>query len=140
MRSYVQGALGDTEVALSLMGSFAIMALVLASAGIYGVMAYGVAQRRREFGIRAALGASPRDLVKLVGLHGLKLAAAGTALGLAGARAAWSLLSGMVYGVQPGDPRLLAATAALLLIVAMTACTVPALRAMRVDPNQALRS
>src|SRR4029077_9688978 len=76
MTPFLAGALGDTEVALSLLGSFALMAMALAAAGIYGVMAYSVAQRRIEFGIRLALGAAPLDLVRLVGLHSLKLTGA----------------------------------------------------------------
>jgi putative ABC transport system permease protein len=140
MSAYVRDALGDTEVALSLMGAFAIMAMVLAAAGIYGVMAYAVAQRRLEFGIRLALGASPRDLLRLVGVHSLRLTAAGIALGLIGARLTTALLGDMVQGIAPTDPRVFAGTAMFLGLVAMAACVAPALRATRVDPNEALRA
>jgi putative ABC transport system permease protein len=139
MTSFLAGALGDTEVALSLLGSFALMAIALAAAGIYGVMAYAVAQRRLEFGIRMALGASRRDVFRLVASQGLRLTAVGIAIGLAGAALTSSLLGDLIVGVRPGDPRVLAATAAVLAVVAMTACAAPALRAFRVDPNEALR-
>jgi predicted permease len=139
MTYFLSGALGDTEVALSLLGSFALMALALAAAGIYGVMVYAVAQRRLEFGIRMALGASGRDVLRLVARQGLTLTAIGIALGLAGASLTSSLLGDLVVGVRPGDPRLLAAATALLACVAMAACLAPALRAMRIDPNESLR-
>jgi putative ABC transport system permease protein len=140
MTYFIAGALSDTEVALSLLGSFALMALALAAAGIYGVMAYAVAQRRTEFGIRLALGAAPRDLVRLVGAHSMRLTGAGIAIGLAGAWLTSSLLGDLVEGVRPTDPRVFAATAAFLALVATAACVVPALRATRVNPNDALRA
>jgi putative ABC transport system permease protein len=140
MTTFLSGALGDTEVALSLLGSFALMAIVLAAAGIYGVMAYVVAQRRLEFGIRLALGAAPRDLIRLVGLQGLRLTAAGIALGLIGARLTSSLLGDLVVGVGAADPRVFASTALVLACMALAACVVPALRAMRVDPIDALKA
>jgi putative ABC transport system permease protein len=140
MTAFLSGALGDTEVALSLLGSFALMAIALAAAGIYGVMAYTVAQRRVEFGIRLALGAAPRDLARLVGMQSMRLTAAGIGLGLAGAWLTSSLLGDLVVGVTATDPRVFAATAVLLATIAATACVVPALRATRVDPNLALRA
>jgi putative ABC transport system permease protein len=140
LASFLAGALGDTEVALSLLGSFALMAIVLAAAGIYGVMAYAVAQRRLEFGIRLALGAAPRDLVRLVVMHSLRLTAIGIALGLLGARLTSSLLGDLVQGVRATDPRVFVATAAFLAVISMLACLVPALRATRVDPNEALKA
>jgi putative ABC transport system permease protein len=140
MSTFLSGALADTEVALSLLGSFALMAIGLAAAGIYGVMAYAVAQRRLEFGIRLALGAGPRDLIGLVGLHSLRLTGVGIGLGLIGARLTSSLLGDLVVGVGAADPRVFASTALFLAIVALAACVVPALRATRVDPNEALRA
>jgi putative ABC transport system permease protein len=139
MTFYLSGALGDTEVALSLLGSFAVMAIVLAAAGIYGVMAYAVAQRRVELAVRIALGASGADVLRLIGAQGLRLTSIGIAIGLAGAALTSSLLGDLVVGVRPGDPRILTATAAVLALVAMTACAAPAIRALRVDPNEALR-
>jgi putative ABC transport system permease protein len=140
MTTLVGAALGNTELALSLLGSFALMALILAAAGIYGVMAYAVAQRRLEFGIRFALGAGPLDLVRLVGAQSLRLTLAGIALGLLGARLTTMLLADMVHGVTATDPKVYAATAAFLGSVAMAACLIPALRAARIDPNRALRN
>ena len=140
MTAFLSGALGDTEVALSLLGSFALMAIALAAAGIYGVMACAVAQRRLEFGIRLALGATPRDLIRLVGLHSLRLTAVGIVLGLIGAWLTSSLLGDLIVGVGATDPRVFASTALFLAVVALAACVVPALRATRVDPNDALRA
>ena len=138
MTYYISGALADSEVALSLLGSFALMALALAAAGIYGVMAYAVGQRRVEFGIRLALGASPRDLLRLVASHGLRLTAIGIALGLAGARMTTMLLQDLVEGIAVTDVRVFGATAAALIVIAMTACLFPALKAAHVDPNEVL--
>jgi putative ABC transport system permease protein len=140
MSAFLSGALGDTEVALSLLGSFATMALFLAAAGIYGVMAYAVTQRRLEFGIRLALGATPRDLLRLIGLHGLRLTAIGIIIGLVGAWLTTSLLGDLIEGVTATDPRVFAGTAVVLALIAMSACLVPALRATTVDPNDALRA
>ena len=136
----VQGSLVNMEIALSLLGSFALLAILLAAAGVYGVMAYAVAQRTTEFGIRVALGASPRDLVRLVGRQGLALTAAGIFIGLVGARLASSALTHMVYGVSPSDPIVYLSTAGILAAIALSACIVPALRALRVDPIVALRA
>jgi putative ABC transport system permease protein len=140
MTTFLSGALADTEVALSLLGSFALMAIALAAAGIYGVIAYAVAQRRLEFRIRMALGAAPRDLVRLVGLQSVRLIAAGVGLGLIGAWLTSSLLGDLIVGIGPTDPRVFAAAAAFLACVAVAACVVPALRATKVDPNEALRA
>ena len=138
MTYYISGALEDSEVALSLLGSFALMAIALAAAGIYGVMAYTVAQRRVEFGIRLALGASPRDLLRLVASHGLRLTAIGIVLGLAGARMSTILLQDLVEGIDVTDVRVFGATAIALIVIAMTACLFPALKAAYVDPNEVL--
>jgi len=136
----VQGSLMETAIALSLLGSFALLAILLAAAGVYGVMAYAVAQRTTEFGIRVALGASPSDLVHLVGRQGLTLTAAGLAIGLVGARLTSSALTQMLYGVRPSDPIVYLSTAGTLAAIALSACIVPALRALRVDPIVALKA
>ncbi|HKG92908.1 MAG TPA: FtsX-like permease family protein, partial [Gemmatimonadaceae bacterium] len=122
-----------------LMGAFATLALALAAVGIYGVLAYVVAQRTRELGIRAALGARPGDLVRHVLSQGLRPVLAGVAVGAAGVLALTRLITAMLYGVSPTDPLTLAGVAALLLAVSAAACCVPALRAARVDPQEALR-
>ncbi len=122
-----------------LLGIFAGLAVCLAMAGVYGVMAYLVSQRSNEIGLRMALGASPRDVSRLVLREGMLLAGAGLVLGLAGAIAATRLLTSMLFEVKPGDPATYAAVAALLGVVALAASYIPARRASRVDPLVALR-
>ena len=123
----------------TLLMAFAVAALGLAVVGVYGVISYTVAQRRREMGIRAALGATPGDLLGLVMRQGLTLAAAGVLAGLAGAFALSGLLSGLLYNVAATDPVTLTAAAAALVAVAAAACAVPAWRTMKLDPLAALR-
>jgi putative ABC transport system permease protein len=122
-----------------LLGIFAALAVCLAMAGVYGVMAYLVSQRSNEIGLRMALGASPGDVSRLVLREGMLLAGAGLVLGLAGAIAATRLLTSVLFEVKPGDPATYAAVAALLGVVALAASYIPARRASRVDPLVALR-
>src|SRR5215207_7381359 len=122
-----------------LLNWLALMALLLAGVGIFGVTAYAVAQRTRELGLRVALGARPRDILLLVVGHGLKLAALGILPGLLGALVMTRWLSGLLYGVSASDPLTYAGVAALTACVALLACLVPARRATRVDPMVALR-
>jgi len=124
---------------LSLLVTFATLALLLAAVGVYGVMAYTVAQRTHEFGIRVAMGARPGDVLKQVLVEGGRLAALGLALGLAAALGLTRLMSSMLFEVKPGDPLALGAAAAVLVIVALAACYIPARRATKVDPLVALR-
>jgi putative ABC transport system permease protein len=120
--------------------SFAALALILAAIGIYGVMAYAVAQRTREIGVRMALGATPSTVFRLVVGDGLKLTGLGVALGVAASLIVARWLTTLLFNVRPGDPWTLAATAAVLLLVAAAACFIPARRATRVDPMVALRA
>ncbi|MGB7024587.1 MAG: ABC transporter permease [Candidatus Acidiferrales bacterium] len=117
----------------------AALAMLLASIGLYGLLAYEVARRRREIGIRMALGAQKNDVLKMVGRQGLRLAMIGVAVGLVGALALTRFLSSLLYGVKPNDPGTFIAVTLLLVGVALIACYIPAHRAMRVDPMVALR-
>jgi putative ABC transport system permease protein len=123
-----------------LLGLFAAVALVLAVIGIYGVIAYATAQRTQEIGIRLALGADQRSVLRLVLAGGLRIAAIGLALGLAGALALTRVLSGLLFGVGARDPVTFVGVPIVLLFVVLAACWVPARRAMRIDPLIALRA
>jgi predicted permease len=136
----VAESVGTERLLAALCSSFALLALVLACVGLYGVLAYSVAQRTREIGIRFALGARPGDLLRLVLGQGVRLASLGIVIGLAAAPAAARVLTSMLFGVGPADPLTLAGASLALLVVSVLACYVPARRAMRVDPLVALRS
>ena len=140
MRELIAASLFDRRLELGLLGAFAVLALVLAAAGIYGVMAYAVAQRAQEFGIRVALGASGGDIVRLVVGQGLRMTAAGVLVGLAAAWVGASVLSTLLYDVSTRDPIVFAGTAIVLTAVALTACLMPAWRALNVSPLTALRA
>lgn len=135
-----RGSVARPRLLAGLLGAFSALALVLAAVGLYGLMAQIVSQRRREMGVRMALGADRRAVVGRVVGQGLKLTLAGLALGLLGALSAASLLSGLLFEVGSADPASYAATAALLILVALTACWLPARRAAQVDPAAVLRS
>jgi putative ABC transport system permease protein len=123
-----------------LMGAFAALALILAALGIYGVLSYGVSQRRREIGVRVALGAKPRDVVWLVVRQGMVLAVTGTAAGVAGAFALGRTLSSLLYRVSPVDAVAFALALTVALVTALGACLLPARRAAGLDPLQGLRA
>jgi putative ABC transport system permease protein len=122
-----------------LLGLFAALALILAAVGIYGTMAYTVNQRTHEIGIRTALGAHRRDVLRLIMRDGAKIALFGIASGIAGALALTRLMASLLFDVKPTDPATFAGVAILLALVALAACYIPARRAMRVDPMVALR-
>ena len=122
-----------------LMGAFSILALFLATVGIYGVLSYAVSQRQREIGVRMALGAGRVEVLRLVLSQGLVLTVVGVAIGVAGALALTRFLRTLLFGVTPTDPLTFVAIPVLLLVVALAACWIPARRATRVDPMVALR-
>jgi putative ABC transport system permease protein len=123
----------------TLVAIFAFVGLTMAAVGIHGVMAYAVAERTHEIGLRVALGATARDVMRLVLGEALVLAAAGLVAGLAGAVAASRLIGALLFGVAPTDPATFAAISAVIVGTAVAASYVPARRAMRVDPMAALR-
>jgi putative ABC transport system permease protein len=122
-----------------LLGVFAALALTLAAVGVYGVMAYLVAQRTREIGIRMALGARRADVMRMIVVHGARMAIAGVAVGVAGAFALTRVMASLLYQVSPTDLWTFFFVAAAVLVFILIACYVPSLRATRVDPNEALR-
>jgi predicted permease len=136
----VDRSLGQRRFQMSLLATFAVMALVLAAIGTYGVIAYGVGQRLREFGIRMALGAKRRDVIGLVVRRGLLLFALGAGVGVLAAVGTVRVLSTLVYGVRPGDPASFVSAVLVLLAVSVAAAMIPARRAARTDPARALRN
>jgi putative ABC transport system permease protein len=139
MDQLMEENVADRERPMTLLGIFAGLALVLACIGVYGVLAYSVAQRTREIGVRMALGARPLDVTRMILGRGLRLSAIGLIAGAALAGVLGVLLRTLLFGVTPAAPLVYAGTAASLLIVALAACVIPAQRAARVDPVVALR-
>jgi putative ABC transport system permease protein len=130
----------ERRLTMLLVGGFALLALTLGAVGVYGVIAHLVVQRTREIGIRIALGAVPREILQLVIAQGAWLAGLGIVAGMLGALAVTRLLTGLLFQVRPTDPVTFAGTALLLALVAAAASLIPALRATRVDPIEALRA
>src|SRR5262252_175629 len=139
MEAFVNEAYARPRFNLVLLGLFGGLALLLSAAGIYGVMAYGVAQRNNELGLRLALGAQPRDVMNLILRQGLRLISVGLVLGLVSALALTRLMKSLLFGVNATDAVTFAAVTLLLLVVALLACLIPARRATRVDPLATLR-
>jgi ABC-type antimicrobial peptide transport system permease subunit len=140
MDQVLDASLARQRMSMLVFGVFALVALTLASVGLYGVVAHGVTERTHEIGVRMALGADQRRVLALVVRQGLSMAIIGTAIGVAGALALSRWIEGLLFGVTATDPMTLAAVVAMLIAVALVACTVPAWRATRVDPTQALRA
>jgi putative ABC transport system permease protein len=139
MDGYVAIAVAQKRLNMSLLAFFAIVAGVLAAIGIYGVMGYAVEQRSHEIGIRMALGARPDDVVKMIVRDGMKLALLGLSLGLVGSLIAMKYLESQLYGIKARDPLTFIGVGAVLALVALAACYIPARRATKVDPLSALR-
>ena len=139
MNEVFDESIGRPRLLAQLLGAFAGLALLLAIIGTYGVLSFMVAERRREIGIRIAIGASRRSIVTLVTRHGLLIVSIGLAVGLAGALALNRLMASLLFGVEPTDPGTLAAVVVTISLVAALACGIPAWRAARLDPNTVLR-
>lgn len=139
MVDYTAAAFTIPRMAATLLTALGITALALAALGIYGMMAYSVSQKTREIGLRMALGAQPFDVLRLFLKHGMKLTGLGVVIGLAGTLAAARVLSSLLIGVSAGDPMTYLAVLALLAGVALLSCWLPARRAAKVDPMEALR-
>jgi putative ABC transport system permease protein len=139
MDEVIAESYSDRYSNMLLLVAFAALALVLAAAGIYGVLSYSVRRRLREIGIRLALGAKVGDVLRLVILEGMRPTVIGIVLGIAGALALTRVLASMIFGVRPTDIRTYIAVAVLLTFISLLACIVPAYRAMRVQPLNVLR-
>ena len=139
MEKTVADSLSNKRFTMTLLGVFALLALLLASIGIYGVLSYMVGQRTKEIGVRLALGAQRFDVLRMVLKDGARMTLAGILIGLVGAMALTRLMETMLYGVRPTDPLTFVSVAALLGVIALLACYIPARRAMKVDPMEALR-
>lgn len=140
MTSYIQAAYVAPVLASRLLVWLGVVALLLAAMGVYGVVAYVVSQRTQEFGVRMALGAKPSDVLRLVIGHGMRVAFVGMGVGLLGALAVTRLLGGFLHGISPFDPLTFAAVMLGLALVSLLACWIPARRATKVNPVDALRA
>jgi ABC-type antimicrobial peptide transport system permease subunit len=140
LRDYVAGPLRTQQAAVQLLAILAAIALILAAIGLYGVIAYSVAQRTKEIGVRIALGAQRADVLRVVAAQAGLLLIAGLGIGLAGGAALGRLVSAMLYSVSPGELGVFTAAAAGMVAIAALAIGIPARRAMRVDPIVALRA
>jgi putative ABC transport system permease protein len=139
MEQVASQSLSRPRASVVLVGLFAAVAMILAAVGIYGVISHSVAQRTHEIGIRMALGARPADVLKLVLRRGVRLMLTGLSIGLAAALGLTRFMAGLLYGVGSRDPSIFLGAAGLLAVVALFACYVPARRAAKVDPMEALR-
>jgi ABC-type antimicrobial peptide transport system permease subunit len=140
MDDVVRESVAQRRFLLALLSGFAGVALALAVIGAYGVLAYQINERMREFGIRLALGARARDIAAVVLRQGMPPAIAGVAGGLAGASILTRAMAGLLFDITPLDPATFAAVAAVLLVAALLACTVPARRAIHADPGAVLKT
>jgi putative ABC transport system permease protein len=139
MEQVVEDSTAQPRFYLLLLATFAAVALVLAAVGIYGVMSYSVSRRIHEIGIRMALGAERRDVLRLIVRQGMLLALVGAAAGLLGALGLTRLMASLLYGVQPNDPATFLTVTIVLCLVALAANYIPARRATKIDPMVALR-
>jgi putative ABC transport system permease protein len=139
MSRVLSESLDPPRFVMALLSAFAVLALVLAGVGIYGILTYRIGHRRREIGIRLALGGKPRDILRMIVREGFGLMVAGCVVGAAGAIVASRLLASFLYGVAPGDPATTAGVVTVVTVVALAACIVPGRMAAHVQPMEALR-
>jgi ABC-type antimicrobial peptide transport system permease subunit len=139
MDDVVATSFAARRLSMILLAAFAALALILSCVGIYGVISYLVSQRTHEMGLRLALGAQRSDVMRLVLVHGAKMALIGVAIGIVAALGLTRLMANQLFGITAHDPLTFAAVAILLMLVALLACYLPARRATRVDPIVALR-
>jgi putative ABC transport system permease protein len=139
LSAQLDNALTPQRLAAMLISGFGLLALILPSMGLYGVMAYSVAQRMRELGIRVALGARAGDALRLVIGQGMKLALLGISIGLLGAYATTRMIRSLLFGMNAADPLTFAGTALLLMFVSLLSCWIPGRRATKVDPKIAIK-
>jgi len=135
----IENTVRDKSLNTTLLTVFAGVSLLLAMIGVYGVMSYTVAQHTREIGIRIALGAQPRAILKLIMGRGFVLVSIGVAVGILASLGLTRFIESMLFGVRPTDPLTFAMIVVLLVFIALLACLIPALRAMHVDPIVVLR-
>ena len=139
MREWVSASAAQPRLNAVLIGTFAFVALLVAGIGIYGVLAYAVSRRAKELGVRMALGADRRGVLRLIVREGMALGAWGIAAGVLAAVLASRALASLVFGVSVWDPLTYGAVALLLAVLTLVSCVIPAIRASRVDPVVALR-
>jgi putative ABC transport system permease protein len=139
MHEVVASSSARTEFYIMLLVPFAAIALLLAAVGLYGLIAYSVQQRTQEIGVRMALGAGPEDVRFMVAMQGMRLAVLGILIGIPSALALTRIMVSLIFGIPTWDPLVLAAVALLLSAVALCAASIPAGRATRIDPMDALR-
>jgi ABC-type antimicrobial peptide transport system permease subunit len=139
-RDVLQSQTRSWELGATMFVAFGVLALCLAAIGLYSVIAYNVAQRTHELGVRRALGATAADVIRLVVADGLRLGGAGVVLGIAVAFGAGRWVKPLLFNVSPSDPAVFVSVATVLVLVAVAASSIPALRASHVDANVALRS
>ncbi|HTX77793.1 MAG TPA: FtsX-like permease family protein [Terracidiphilus sp.] len=139
LATLTRDSMASDRFSMLLVGFFGVTALLLATVGLYGVIAYATGQRTREIGIRMALGAQRRTILRMILSEGLRLAGGGILLGVAAALGMGRLLRGFLYGVRPSDPLTLSSVALFIALIALCASYLPARRAAAIDPMEALR-
>jgi predicted permease len=140
LSAIVDGESAPREAQLTVLGAFAILAFVLAAIGIHGLLSFAVSERTQEIGVRIALGAQPRDILLMIALHGVRLAAVGLAVGGALAYAAGRWMEALLAGIEPGDARTFGAAIAIVAAMTLIGTVMPTVRALRIDPIRALRA